>query len=201
MPTTPNYGWPTPVSSDPSNVPLHMQNAMNAADATVKAHADATTAHGRNNAGPNPSQSVESTTQNIDNTGSYSATAVTSGTPLPVCGFVFTAPATGIGFMQVTGDLEGWVGGNLVILSWELREGGTLGSGSVVSTPHSDRAIGTSPVTVAGVASRFMGGGGLYRVAGLTPSAQYNVRTMHICTPAGHGTIRNRAVLWVPWLR
>jgi hypothetical protein len=202
MPSDPNYpSWNTPVSSDPNNPPLHLQALMNAIGVTFKAHENATTAHGRNNAGPNPSQSINSTAAFIDNNVDYSATAVESGSPLTVVGFVFTAPASGLVQIYVSGLIEAWVGGNSVYLSYELRQGGTLGSGSVIRTPHADRALVASGVTAVGVPSRLGGSHGPFDEGGLTPGSQYNVRAMHIVSPAGRGQIQNRRINVVPWLR
>lgn len=204
MPNTPNFNWNTPVSGDPSNVPLDMQELANSIDADLKAHLDATTVHGRVNSGsqaPNPSQSVNSTAAFIDNNSDYSATAVESGSALPVVGHVFTAPATGIVQIFISGLIEAWVGGNSVYLSYELRQGGTLGAGSVISTPHADRALVASGVTATGIPSRAGGSHGPFDHTGLTPGAQYNVRAMHIVSPFGRGQIQNRRINVVPWLR
>ena len=119
-------------------------------------------------------QPVEAFTVSNDTTVSTSYFAGTNN------GVAFTAPTSG----KVYVTFEGWVGSNgtgntpLTYMSDEIRTGGTVGSGSIVSgwAASDDRAI----INPANDITGFSYGWGMLRhlVTGLTPGSQYNVRTV-----------------------
>jgi hypothetical protein len=198
MPSSPNFGFPTPVSADPSNVPLHTQQLANAVDAALQAHVIATNAHGRNNTGPNPSGWSSDSDGIISNTSGYSAT--NASPTLPTVGGVFTTPPSGIVFVTLSALFQNSVAGNNLIVSCEVRTGGTLGSGTVVLTAHVNRSVSKGQVVSSGQHDRISASRRML-LTGLTPNAQHNVRVMHIMDPDGSGTIFYREVFVEPWLR
>ena len=115
--------------------------------------------------------------EGTDQTGITSTTHI-PGTP--VCGVAFTTPASG----RVWINLYGYIGVDTAAtgtrrmsLTFEIRTGSTIGSGTVaVGTDDVDHAIGVSPGVVA--TSVVLIGGFRY-LAALTPNTAYNVRTMH----------------------
>lgn len=207
MPTTPRFGWSTPVAADPSNLPAQLQALAQQIENTLGAHLDATTAHGRNNVGPNV-QEKQSPQQFTFNNTSYSATANNAGLTVEVCGLSFVAPASGIVAVGVGGSIESQNNRNGALLGWELRTGSTIGSGSILIGPSSPRALqGPQSVSDFGEArvgaTRWSVVGSVDLLpAGLTPGSSYNVRTMHVITPGpATGQVLDRSIIVQPWLR
>lgn len=94
----------------------------------------------------------------------------------PVCGVTFKAPATGIIDVVVSGHIEQNSVGGFVYLGFELRQGAVIGSGTVVQAPVPDHSLG---------ASHRVSGTRYCSVSGLTPGADYNVRTMQTTSAPG----------------
>lgn len=99
----------------------------------------------------------------------------------PSVGHAFTAPPSGIIWVNVYGWIEitkSGTGSRILFLGFELREGSVVGSGTVTVAADEERSVstrceGTTGDTVGG------GAGMRYLVTGLTAGASYNVRTMH----------------------
>lgn len=94
----------------------------------------------------------------------------------PACGVTFKAPASGVVEIIPSGHFQQNSVGGFAYLSFELRQGAVIGSGTVVQAPLPDLALGTSGRT---------SGSRVCTVAGLTPGADYNVRTMQTTTAPG----------------
>ena len=106
------------------------------------------------------------------------------------CGVAFTAPTTGRVLVPFKGDLFNDTAAQFTVLSFVIREGSTVGSGTVFLAASDSRAIvntGTSPVQ-AGITEL---------VTGLTPGTVYNVRLEHR-VGANIGTILRRTVIVAP---
>jgi len=124
-------------------------------------------------------------------------TAITSTTPAagsPVVGTTFTAPPSGRVWVNLSGGLYAEAASTEVILGWELRTGGTIGSGTVVSGYAANGDLGIS--TGRGITSQIT----TTRrepVSGLTPGSVYNVRTMH-WVGVGTGRVTYRKLVIEP---
>lgn len=115
----------------------------------------------------------------------------------PVCGTTFVAPASGSVYITVSGRIQNDTATNTTYLSYEVRDGAVVGSGTPVLAPDSGgRAL------AAGIAASARAGGSRrYLLTGLTPGNSYNVRTMHAGQMAtGGATIFNRDLLVEPVL-
>ena len=130
----------------------------------------------------------------------YTSTTYTAGSP--TCGGTFVAPPSGwiivsVGAapLQVNGTA-----GNTAYLSWELREGGSLGSGTVVSAAADSKALRVrGPVTTASSSPAISAVHRLPLQTQLVPGDTYNIRTMHRVT-GETGTLDDRA-LTVEWVQ
>jgi hypothetical protein len=137
-----------------------------------------------------------SASSGTDNIGETSTTFVVGS---PQVGTSFVAPLSGIVFVTVDAHLEENTNGNAAYCGFELRSGGTVGSGTVIVAASTDWSVGTSNSVAAGGAARV---NGMKRrlITGLTPGATYNVRTMHLTTPAGSVDVFFRAITVEPWM-
>lgn len=180
--TTPIYGLPYQSLDDPPHGPNLGQNLAEAVE-TELARIDAT---------PKPTQINDFTS-----IASFSNTTPAAGTP--AAGFSFTAPPSGKVYLTVTGQIECAVNGNTALLGYEVRTGGTVGSGTVVLGASFNRAVETSKAVNAGAAARITASN-RFLATGLTPGATYNVQTMHWMSPAGTGTVSFRQILMEPVL-
>lgn len=117
----------------------------------------------------------------------------------PVVGLTFVAPPSGMVHVTVSGLINSATDTVRAELGWELREGGTIGSGTVVMAASVDRALaGSHAVNTSATAS--IGGSHRFPVlSGLTAGSTYNVRTMHRVQPtAGTGNINYRSLTVEP---
>jgi hypothetical protein len=96
----------------------------------------------------------------------------------PVCGVAFVAPPSGRVFVTVTGYLSSPSNTRRGFLSYEMKTGSTIGSGSSVITPADSRAVVNSMAVTSGGPS-FLHASFREMISGLTPGASYNARTMH----------------------
>lgn len=126
----------------------------------------------------------------------FTNTGYSPGTP--VVWTVFTAPPSGQVYVTVTGLINSTTNTNRAELGWELREGGTLGVGTVILSPSVDRSVcGSHAVNTGATAS--IGGSHRYPIlTGLTAGDTYHIRVMHRMQPAGTGNINYRSVLVEP---
>jgi hypothetical protein len=107
--------------------------------------------------------------------------AYTAGSP--VVGLAYTVPPSGRVRVSCQAYAECWSDQNLIAVTFEVRDGGTIGSGTVLHAAHANYAI------IAGMAvnpSAPSIGTGLRWLdfTGLTPGGQINARVMHIRTGA-----------------
>lgn len=117
-------------------------------------------------------QAVEATDQSV--------TSSTFAAGSPVCGLTFVATDTWVwvhlyGFIEVSPS-----GGSQrrIELAWELREGSTIGSGTVLLAADGiTRGIAIASATAS--SGTQLAAGHTYRHTGLTVGNSYNVRTMH----------------------
>lgn len=115
----------------------------------------------------------------------YSATAGFAGAT--VCGTTFIAPQSGKVNFQWSGEISNV--SSFSLLSIEVREGGTVGSGTVVFGPDDNHTARSDTTAIVGCHQAKM-------LTGLTPGAVYNVRTMHR-TNSTNGVFGRRKI----WIR
>ncbi len=111
----------------------------------------------------------------------------------PVVGTTFVAPASGVVEVTVGTAAQSDSNGTSIVVSYEVRTGGTIGTGTVVLGAAFNRAVRSSAAVITGAAA-FSGGTHARVLSGLTPGATYNVRTMHWVSGAGSGTITARQI-------
>jgi hypothetical protein len=112
------------------------------------------------------------------------------------CGDTFTAPSTGRVYVTVSGRVSSALNGEQAFLSYEIRTGTSVGSGTEVQATSDNRALVTSRAVNTGAAA-YAAGSRRVLVTGLTGGADYNIRTMHKVT-GGQGTVDFRALLIEP---
>ena len=110
----------------------------------------------------------------------------------PTEGITFTAPASGVVEISWGGELINSAAASGTVLGYELRTGGTIGSGTVVVGPSDDRTV-----RMAGTARFQMAN--YDTVTGLTPGSTYNIRLMYRAT-GGTGTFERRRLRIQPRL-
>ena len=180
MGTTSVYGWPYPELTDPPDGTTAIQALAEAVESDVQ-RIDSPTAV--------TVQAEELSVFSFTNTAAQAGTAV--------CGLTFVAPPSGKVVVTVSGNISSGQDGNAAILSYEVRTGSTIGSGTVVLGPdyrravHSSRAVNTGAVASIGASHARL-------LSGLTSGATYNARTMHWINPGGGGTVDARALLIQP---
>lgn len=137
---------------------------------------------------------AQAATSTDENTTSTSFVAGTS--PL---GVTFVAPPSGAVVISMRGYIAQNINGQASIMSYAIRAGGSIGSGSVFSAANSDRALvcgrsvnASSPALLqASITDGFNG---------LTPGATYNVRCEFSVTATGGMDVFYRQLLVVPSL-
>ncbi len=126
----------------------------------------------------------------------FTNTTFTAGTT-PV-GTTFIAPTSGVVLVFWGARLESNVASRSVTLTVEVREGATIGAGTVVSAASDDSAVETPSDATGGGNTRIQAT--RHRVVtGLTPNMPYNIRTMHrMFGGAGNGDIFRRDIAVLP---
>lgn len=133
------------------------------------------------------SSSTDQVDTDIPNGASYGAGS-------PVVGVTMTVPASGAFWINLDGYLECWADQNAIFLSYELRNGSTIGAGTVITSPHSDRSIAAGMAVNVGAPSL---ASSTKRVLAqsFTPGIDVNVRAMQIRTGSASGdVIRYRGI-------
>ena len=102
---------------------------------------------------------------------------------------VFTAPTTGRVAIHTAARMTN-SGANGTLVSPEIREGATIGSGTAVQSVGDGHGV-------ANYTGTFVRAGATTYVEGLTPGNAYNVRLLHRAT-AGTATIALRELIVVP---
>lgn len=188
MATTPVYGIPYPVLSDAPNGPSQIQaTALEVETELVRIDAAIAALNGLDNA-------FAGTTTDEN----FASASFIPGTV--VVGTTFVAPSSGKVIVHFSGYLVSDVNANAVLLSFEMKTGGTIGSGTLVgAAANSDRAIACGRAVNSGaVALLNAGNWALY--TGLTPGATYNVRTLHAADPGNTSHALYRQILVQPQL-
>lgn len=188
MANTPVYGIPYPVLGDSPNGPTQMQAlALEVETELVRIDAAIATINGLDVA------FVGSTTDET-----FASATFIPGTA--VVGVAFTAPASGKVLIHYSGHISSDVNTNAVLLSFEMKTGGTVGSGTLVGTAaNGDRAIVCGRAVNSGAVAQLAAGNtALY--TGLTPGTTYNVRMMHAADPGNTSHAFYRQIMVVPVL-
>ena len=188
MATTPVYGIPYPVLGDTPNGPSQMQAlALEVENELQRIDTAISTING-----------LDVAFSGSTSDEAFSSTTFVAGTV--VVGPSFVAPASGKVLVHFAGYLASNVNGNAVLLSFEMRTGGTVGSGTLVgSAANGDRAVVGGKAVNSG-ASALVNAGNTALYTGLTPGATYNVRTMHATDPGNSSTAFYRQIMVVPHL-
>lgn len=118
----------------------------------------------------------------------------------PVCGTTFVAPPSGKVYITVSGHLQGNASGSLAYLSYEVRDGGTIGSGTVIQAALTDRGVAVGSTVTGLSAARASLSRRTIVATGLTPGSTYNIRTMHLLAGSGSISIFSRELLVEPVL-
>lgn len=181
--TTSIYGLPYLEPDDPPDIAGATQSLAEATEAEIA----------RIDVSPQPVQ-VDSLT----NIAGFTNTGPAAGSS--VLGTTFQAPPTGKVKITVTASLTSSVNGNSALCGYEVRSGGTVGSGTVLLAASFNRAVQTSDAVNTGGAARVTASNGPFLVTGLTAGSTYNVRTMHWVSPAGTGNVFYRCLLVEPVL-
>ncbi len=125
----------------------------------------------------------------------FTSTTYTAGTV--TVGVSFTAPTSGTVLVWWGARVEANTASRSVLVSVEVREGATVGAGTVVSAASDDSAIESPQDAAAGAATRLQVS--RHRlVTGLTAGMPYTVRTMHKISASGNGDVFARDVAVLP---
>jgi len=137
---------------------------------------------------------VQAATSTDETTSSSSFVAGSS--PL---GVVFVAPPSGNVFVSMRGYFSQTQNGQASIMSYAIRAGGTIGSGTVFAAASSDRALVCGRAVNASAPAQLQSGiRDLF--TGLTPGATYNARVEFEVTPGGGMDVFYRQILVEPSL-
>jgi hypothetical protein len=120
-------------------------------------------------------------------TGSYTETFTTSNTPAAVA---FVAPTSGIVLIHNRSWLDNSGATARTLMSFVVRTGSTVGSGTTFLAASDARAIHNTSADDIEC-------GATFRVTGLTPGAAYNVRQAGRVT-SGTGESQNREIIVEP---
>ena len=143
--------------------------------------------------GTGPIQSKQQFLTDGGTTNSTSFTGTLSGGATP--GVVFVAPLSGA--VEVGWSASFWnnTSGQTSQCSWELRTGGTIGSGTIV--PGYDAQVYHQVATKHASSSNDFQAGDTFLVEGLTPGSTYNVRQMYAVS-GGTATFSRKKIKVVP---
>ena len=131
--------------------------------------------------------------------GGITSTSFITGSP--VNGFSFVAPPSGGVYVNVGGRISMTTNQNEIILSYEIRSGGTIGAGTIQVAGSSFRALTAGRAVNASAAAVINATRRVRHQAGtLTPGSTFNIQNLHMVTPAGTGTIDYRDLFIEPVL-
>lgn len=189
MPTTPIFAFPYPALTDAPNGAAQIQALAEAVETELNAtNADVTAVQTVTNkfATGATVQNFQPALANFATTG-YTETFTTSNTPAAVA---FVAPPSGVVLIH----LRSWLDNNLTAgrtyLSWVLRTGSTIGSGTVFLAASDARAMHN-------MSAEDNEYGATFYVSGLTAGNNYNVRNAGRVT-SGTGESQNRELIVQP---
>lgn len=112
-------------------------------------------------------------------------------------GVVFTAPPSGRVIVTISSYFGQTTNANEAIVSFAVRTGGTIGSGTVVLSPSGNRALVCGMAVNASAPARLQASRRL-AITGLTAGSTYNVRIEFATSPAGACAIFTREILVEP---
>ena len=144
-----------------------------------------------------PAFAESSTNSNFTNT----SPSPTSG-GFSSLGVTFVCPPSGYVYVTAGAYLYQQITNNQAVFGWQLRDGGTIGSGTVRLAIQDDNSVivgehvETNEPPVVGASKRTLLGGsfGYALVVGNT----YNIQAQHFTAPAGTGTLEHRSILVEP---
>jgi hypothetical protein len=122
----------------------------------------------------------------------YTATLTSSTTPQQA----FVAPPSGKVLIHWSCYSTHTVANGFAYMSFEVRAGATLGSGTVFLAASDTNAIANRPSGAGSVDDAQYGSSKL--VTGLTPGSSYNIQGMYKIVTAGTGTFINRRIIVQP---
>lgn len=164
MATTPVYGFPYQGVGDAPDGPslgedlaLAVESKFQSVDSSVAAITGLTHVVG-------------------SSTATFTSTSLSFEAGATPFGVSFTAPPSGVVYVTLSGYFRESQDGGVALMSWTMRTGGTVGSGTLVGTaanPH--RALITGGVVTTGKPIYYQGSRRSV-VSGLTPGNTYNVR-------------------------
>lgn len=112
-------------------------------------------------------------------------------------GVVFTCPPSGRVMITISSYFGQTTNANEAIVSFSLRTGGTIGSGTVVVGASGTRALVCGMAVNSGAPARLQASRRV-AVTGLTPGSTYNVRIEFATSPAGACAIFTREIIVEP---
>lgn len=126
-------------------------------------------------------------------------TGITSTSPTAdgLVGFTFVAPVSGKIYITVSAYAAMSNNTRQTYVGFEVREGSTIGSGTVVTAADTDHAIATSRAVTSGGPSEIQASR-RHLVTGLTAGDTYNARTMRWVNTTGGGSVYYRSLLVEP---
>lgn len=135
--------------------------------------------------------SVQDEVASAGSTTSTSFTATLTSSTAP--GVVFVAPPSGRVIVGWHSNLVNTTSGQEARVGWELRVGGTIGSGSVVVAATDVRSLRIKGAST----TNDVAFGSTYLVTALTPGSTYNVRQMYRVS-SGTGLFEAKIINVVP---
>lgn len=129
-------------------------------------------------------------TESEDNTLNNGIASLTPIAGTPQVGHTFVAPPSGSVMVSVSGYIQCGAAATQVILSFEVRQGSTVGSGTVIYAADGNRGL-----RVGRAISNELTATRRNRVFGLTPGTTYNVRTMHWMGTGASGVVAFRNIM------
>lgn len=134
-------------------------------------------------------QGEPSAVSDVEDTSDTTTSLTYTTTDMTACGVAFVAPPSGKVLVHAASRMD-QSGGNSTFVSFAIREGTTVGSGTSFQAADDTRALKHNQV------NQIMGGAS-FQVSGLTAGANYNVQLEHRVT-GGTGTLENRHVIVEP---
>lgn len=109
-------------------------------------------------------------------TAAFTSTSTSFVAGTTAFGVSFVAPPSGVVVVTLSGYFRQSQDGGVALMSWTMKTGATVGSGTLVGTAaNSNRALITGGVVTTGKPIYFQGSRAS-SVSGLTPGSTYNVR-------------------------
>lgn len=133
----------------------------------------------------------------VDTTNSESSTSTSYLPGTTPTGVTFTCPPSGRVMITISSYFGQTTNANEAIVSFALRTGSTIGSGTVVLAATGTRALVCGMAVNSGAPARLQASRRI-AVTGLTPGNPYNVRIEFATNPAGAVAIFTREIIVEP---